>query len=215
MKNVVLSLFATFLLLAGVHGAELEIENGHTYTNGFMKKRARIDFSDQSCLSGEMRRAFTDGSTVDSCMLDETPLSESDLKLISTLGHLRTLSVVGCGLRKNNLRYLNIPSLEELYISHNEFSLTDLKCLTTTNKVTIFHCWGIPFGDEGIKYLVALMPNLKEANLAACSLQDDSLVYLLTLNQLEKVILSQNTFSRKALASFQSQARDRNIQVIL
>lgn len=214
MKNIVLSLLTTFLLLAGAHSADLEIENGHIHLNGFKKKRDRIDFSDQSCLSEEMRKRLATSHPIESCTLDETPLGESDLKLISTLSNLRTLSVIGCGLRKNNLVYFNIPSLEELFISHNQFNLSDLKDLTLTNKVTVFHCWGIPVGDEGIKYLVRLMPKLKEVNLAACSLQDDSLVSLLLFNQLEKVILSHNTFSKKALASFQFQAHERNIKVI-
>lgn len=211
MKNIFLFLFAGFLLLETAYCSNSELENGCIYER---RKGTSINFSDQSCLTEEMKSTILESYPIESCMLDQTPLCEADLKFISTLGHIRNLSIVGCGLRRNNLSYLNIPSLEEFYISHNQLSLADFKSLRRTSNITVFHCWGIPIGDEGIKYLVSVMPKLKEVNIAGCNLKDESLNYLLMFNDLTKVILSRNTFSRAALELFQSQALKRNIEIV-
>jgi hypothetical protein len=239
MKNVYLILLSTFLFIANIYGSE--VISDPVCTNGFnhmrakrtetakrteikeenvdafdaKRKRVKIDFSEKGCLSEKMKYKLASGHTIECLTLDQTPLSEADLKLISALSSLKSLSAIGCGLRKGNLGYFNIPSLEQLYISHNQFALADLKDLTTTRSVTVFHCWGIPFGDEGIQYIVNLMPNLIVANFSACNLQEHSLVYILMLKHLEKVVLSHNDFPKQKLDLFRLQAQQRGIEVVI
>ena len=199
MKNVVLSLFASFLLLGETHS-----------TDG-----VSINYSDRPFLTEEMRSTLAATRPIKRCMLDQTPLTGADLTLISKIENLKSLSVVGCGLWKNSLSYLSIPSLEELYISHNEISLPDLKSLTWASNLIVFHCWGISIGDEGVQYLVSAMPKLKQANVAGCGLSDASLKYVLMFPDIKKVVLSQNAFSKHALTAFQEQAQLRSIEVVL
>lgn len=208
MKNLVLSLVSILLLIVEVHSTEFE--NG--CTQGY-KKGVEINLSNQPRLTEEAKSALVKSGPVDPCIFDETPLGAEDLKIISRLKDLRNLCVIGCGLWKNNIAYFNIPSLQELNISHNQFNLTDLKSLTAARNMIVFHSSGIPIGDEGVKHLVTIIPALKEVNVSGCALKGPSLDYFLIFSSLEKVHLSLNDFSREALAAFLPKAKERNITV--
>tara|TARA_A100000171_G_C2134489_1_gene149143 strand:- start:1890 stop:2516 length:627 start_codon:yes stop_codon:yes gene_type:complete len=208
MKNLVLGVLFAFGMLTEAYAS-----------NGFMEAEneegsSTIYAGDERSLADEAKMALKDYSKK-GFIFDQTPLTQEDLELIGARHDLETLSVVGCGLRGDDLNHFKaLGSLQQFNISHNQLTVEDLRHLNLGN-LSVFHCWGIPVEDRGIKALLKSVPNVRELNISACHLSDNSLEYLCMLPNLQKVFLKENNFSRGALTRFREKAREQQIEVVL
>lgn len=210
MKNLILGVLFVFGFVTTVYAS-----------NGFVDLEDQDEIpttyaGDQNSLSDEIKEELRTNRGIKGFMFNQTPLAKDELQLIGSRDDLELLSVLSCGLRRGDLKHFtSLNALQELDISHNNFTPEDLKDLSCLSNLNVFHCSGIFLEDSGMQFLSKKLSCVKDLNVSACQLSDYSLGLLLTLPRLEKVFLSGNKFSKKEMRLFNKEAQRKNIIVVL